>query len=286
MKIRDVLQGAVRRLEASSSSPRLDAELLLAFVRGWTRLDLIAHSDEELDEESERQFESLLAERLQHVPIAYLTGVREFWGLDFEVTREVLVPRPETELVVDKALEMLAGSTEQLRVLDLGTGSGCIAVSLAKALRESRAEAQVVAVDLSREALEVARRNAQRHGVHEMIEFRQSDWCAGLIGVAPFNLIVSNPPYIATDDTEVGPETAHEPRQALYSGPEGLDAIATILSTAGPYLRSEGVLLIEVGSRQRSDIERLVSSLDEHARWQLRFHRDLAGRDRVLEARR
>ncbi|MEX2272057.1 MAG: peptide chain release factor N(5)-glutamine methyltransferase [Vicinamibacterales bacterium] len=198
----------------------LDAEVIARHVLGWDRAQWIAGSRAAPPPDFAAAFEAAMTRRARGEPVAYITGTREFWGLDFEVTPDVLIPRPETELLVEQALKVVGGGV----VADVGTGSGCIAVAIA----HSRPFVHVIATDVSPAALGVARRNAARHGVAVRIEFVHT---AALDGVGDVDLVVSNPPYIAADDSTVSPDVReHEPHTALFSGDDGLDMIRALLA--------------------------------------------------------
>jgi len=207
--------------QAPEQNAALDAEVLARHVLGWDRARWLAESRSPAPAGFAPAFSSAIDRRAGGEPVAYITGTREFWGLDFEVTPAVLIPRPETELLVEEALTMIAGP----RVADVGTGSGCIAIALAHA----RPALQVVATDVSEAALAVARRNASRHGVADRIDFRLA---RGLDGTDDVDLVVSNPPYIARAEagTLMKDVVAFEPHQALFGGGDGLDVIRGILS--------------------------------------------------------
>lgn len=252
-----------------------EARLLLAHVLGRPLAWLFAHDDEVLDEAALLAFASLAARRAGGEPVAYLLGHREFYGREFAVSRAVLIPRPETELLVDLARRKVgAGNTaiQALRILDLGTGSGCIAITLA--LEIPRAE--VTAADASAEALVVAQANAERHGAK--LRLLQSDWYAALAGER-FDLIVSNPPYIAAGDPHLAEgDLRHEPPSALASGGDGLDAIRHIVAAASAHLTERGQLWFEHGYDQAGAARELLlaagfTGIEQHA--------DLAGIIRV-----
>jgi release factor glutamine methyltransferase len=252
MNVRDLLSAATKRLDGAEA--RVDAELLLARALGRPRAWLYAWPEYEPDASQRETFERLTSERERGEPIAYLIGHREFFSLDFEVTPAVLIPRPETELLVELALQRIPPDRE-IRIADLGTGSGAIALALAR----ERPRARVIATDASAAALEVARRNAARLGVAN-VTFAQGDWYAALAG-ASFDLIVSNPPYIASGDAhlDVG-DVRREPRAALVSGSDGLDAIRRIVAEAPVHLDAGGWLLIEHGWDQAPRVRALFES--------------------------
>lgn len=256
---------------ARAKLPASEARLLLGHVLERSAAWLVAHDDEALDEDALLAFASLVVRRAGGEPVAYLLGYREFFGRRFAVGPAVLIPRPETELLVELALARVgAGSTAT--ILDLGTGSGCIAITLALELPRAR----VTAVDSSSAALEVAAENALALGAS--LRLVQGDWFAGLAGER-FDLIVSNPPYVAAADPHLaGGDLRHEPLQALASGSDGLDAIRLITSRARRHLLPSGSLLIEHGYDQADEVRRLM---DRAGFSDITAHPDLAGVLRV-----
>ena len=266
-------------LLAASGLPRLDARALAERASGRDRTWLIAHGDAPADADAARAFEALAARRRAGEPLAYLLGWREFLGRRFEVGPAVLVPRPDTEAVVEAALARLPAVAP--RVLDLGTGSGVIAISIALA----RPDATVIATDLSAQALAVARANAERLGAAGRITLHQGDWWAAVPAQAPpFDAIVSNPPYIAESDPHLlDPALRHEPAGALASGPAGLQAIDTIAAGASSRLAHGGWLVIEHGHEQGAAVR---SRLALAGFVEITTLPDLAGRDRIGVGRR
>jgi release factor glutamine methyltransferase len=265
---------------ASLGVDRLDAQLLLAEVLGLgereARAWLRAHDTDRIDEAQRERYRALLQRRRTGEPVAYLLGRKEFHGLMLQVGPEVLVPRPDTELLVDWALEILQGRAAP-RVLDLGTGSGAIAVALAHA----RPDALVSAVDVSAQALHVALSNAARLGVH--LRGLQGSWWQALPeGEAPFDLVVSNPPYIAEGDPHLA-DLSHEPLLALTSGPDGLDALRTIIAGAAGHLRAGAWLLLEHGHDQAEAVQALLTQAGFEA---VSSRCDLAGHRRCTGGRR
>ena len=270
LTVRTVLATAIGRLSV------LDAELLLSHVLGTARSWLIAHSDDPLPSREVDRFSESLERAARGEPLAYILGYKEFWSLRLAVSPAVLVPRPETELLVERALALHSQSTG--RVADLGTGSGAIALALAR----ERPGWSVVATDISEEALKVARGNAAAHGLSQ-IEFLPGRWLDPLEG-RKFNLIVSNPPYIDERDPAMRtPALRHEPRIALTPGADALASIREIVQSAPPRLEPNGWLLLEHGSDQAAAVAReLVARGFTH----VRSHRDLAGHERMTEGRR
>ncbi|WP_405240059.1 peptide chain release factor N(5)-glutamine methyltransferase [Lentisalinibacter orientalis] len=276
----DDIGGWLRRARAAladvSDSPALDAELLLARALGRDRSWLIAHRDDTPAAGAKAQADAWLARRLTGEPLAYITGTREFWSLAFEVTPAVLIPRPDTEILVERALELIPRG-ERCRVLDLGTGSGAIAVAIAS----ERPAAEVTATDASAEALAVARRNAARL-VPGRVRFVVSDWFTAL-GSERCDLIVSNPPYVAQDDPALADAAlGFEPRRALTAGADGLDEIRRIAAGLPAHLTPGGRALIEHGAMQAAGVAGILRAVGLEV---VACRRDLAGADRVTEAR-
>lgn len=263
--LREALRWAACRL----ASAELDAELLLAHVLGKPRSYLFGHPDARLSAGEQRTFADLVERRCNGEPIAYLTGNKGFWSLDLTVTSAVLVPRPETELLVELALGLIPADADW-RVADLGTGSGAIALALAA----ERPRLAVTATDTDPGALAVAEANAERLGLN--IEFRRGDWFEALAGER-FDLLISNPPYVAENDPHLD-DLAYEPRGALTAGEEGLDALRIIAAGAGDYLRSAGRLLLEHGADQGAAVRNLLENAGFEA---VKTHPDLAGRERA-----
>lgn len=255
----------------------IDAEWLLLHVLGKPRSWLFAHGTDRLDAADVATFNALLARRLAGEPVAYLTGSRGFWTLDLTVSPATLIPRPETELLVELALERLPIGAP-LRIADLGTGSGAVALALAK----ERPQAQVVATDASPDALAIAQHNAARNHINS-VEFRLGSWLEALAG-EPCHLIASNPPYIATDDPHLAQgDLRFEPGMALASGADGLDAIRIIVRDAANHLHPGGWLLLEHGLDQGKAIRTL---LENAAYVEVATVQDLEQRDRVTLGRR
>jgi len=273
LRIDAALASAVSTLEGVSESPRLDAELLLARALDVARSYLFAHPDDELDPAAAERFHTVLGKRAQGMPMAYITGHREFWSMDLVVTPDTLIPRPETETLIEQAL-MRIPRRAAMQVLDLGTGSGAIALAIAR----ERPACQVVATDLSAGAIAVARENARRLMLPN-IEFVLGDWTAPVAG-RKFDFVVSNPPYVASDDPHLE-ALKYEPRSALSAGPDGLDAIRAIAATAMSLLKPAGALLLEHGAGQADDV---ATVLRGH-RWRdITLARDLSGQGRVTIA--
>ena len=260
-------------------SPRLDAELLISHALGCDRVRLYMDLQRPLLRGELDSVRALLVRRRRREPVAYILGEKEFYRHVFEITRDVLVPRPETEVLVDRALEALPASAE--RALDLCTGSGVIAITLAL----QRPGLLVDATDLSEAALAVAALNTARHGLRERVSLYHGDLFAALPLRAPYALIVTNPPYVADAEwTLLAPEiTAHEPRMALLAGGDGLCVLRRICDAAADWLQPGGALLCEVGRGQAAVV---AQRLRADARFErIAVHKDLAGVERVVEAR-
>lgn len=268
-----------------AENPRLDAEVLLATARGCRRIDLYTAFGDEASEEVRTAFRELVRRRAAGEPVAYLVGHREFYSLDFQVTPDVLIPRPETELVVVALLDhvkKLGASDAVVAIADVGTGSGILAVCAAKYVMNSH----VTAIDISTAALAVAQRNAVKHGVEEQIEFVESDLFSAVPPELRFDYIVSNPPYVSTAEmAQLAPDVRHhEPHLALHAGEQGTAVIRPLISQAAERLKPGGALLVEISPMIAESVEQLVrenSSLALDA-----TIRDLAGHARVVQASR
>ena len=261
-----------RALEGSGLVP-LDAQVLLAHVTGRDRAWLAAHPGDGLPRTESETFFALAKRRREGEPIAYLTGIREFWGLPLAVSRAVLIPRPETETLVELALARLP-TDRDLAVLDLGTGSGAIALAIA----HERPRARVVATDISEEALAVARTNAQRLGISN-VEYVRSDWYDG-VAATRFDLIAANPPYVEPEDPHLGAgDLRFEPHSALTPGGDGLGALRAIVGGASAFLVPGGTLVVEHGHNQADQVRALFAAA---ALIDIAGARDLAGVPRVI----
>jgi len=264
-------------------NPRADAEILLAHSLGLRRIDLYVQYDKPLTREELALFREMVRRRARREPVAYITGEKEFWSLALKVTPAVLIPRPETECLVEAALAFLSndGEANGRKVLDLGTGSGAIVIALAA----QRPHDVFIAVDRSPSALAIARENAEQHGVADRIRFMDGDWFEP-VGKAVFDLIVSNPPYIRQKELEsLQPEIRQfEPAAALDGGPEGIDDLAHIIFTAPPYLRPSGCMLLEIGWDQKPLLEAVAQKAGCYE--EMAFIKDYSGHDRVLTLRK
>ncbi len=275
--IAGVLEAAVEQLSSASSTARLDAELLLAACLGRPRSFLIAHGGEALSPGTCERFSRSVERRTRGEPVAYIVGRREFWSLEIEVNAHVLVPRPETERLVEFALEVLP-PREGAKVLDLGTGSGAVALAIA----HERPAARIIATDVSPEAITLACRNAERLELGN-VSFLVGDWYEP-VGAMHFDLIVSNPPYVAANDAALASaELRAEPRGALVPGANGLEAIECIVAPVQEHLCPGGWLVIEHGANQATVVAALLSKVGLS---NIRTLQDLAGHDRVTAGRR
>jgi release factor glutamine methyltransferase len=304
--LRSALGDAIAQLEREPvPSAPLAAELLLMHTLGCDRTWLYAHPERELDAAMRERYFSLVAQRASGVPTQHLTGHQEFWGLDFEVTPDVLIPRPETEHVIEVALERLGVAIDgdssrrhaELRIADVGTGSGCIAVALAHELPCAR----ITATDISAAALEIAARNAARHGVASRVDFIECNLLDAVFHQSPFavaqgkpatshqspslDLLASNPPYIGRSEAATLPREVreHEPEAALFAGETGTEIYAPLIAQAPALLKPGGILVLELGHNSAEHVSRLLTN----PAWSdLALTNDLAGIPRVASARR
>jgi len=276
LSIRQYLEDGAAILRTVTDSPRLEAELLMGLVLRKPRSFLHAWPEERLRVPQADCYERLLRRRFAGEPIAYMTGIREFWSMPLRVTPDVLIPRPETELLVEKALLKMPDD-EDLRVLDLGSGSGAVSLAIAR----ERPRAHVIGVDISRAAMNVARMNAKLQKLANA-EFRESDWFDAVRG-EKFHVVVGNPPYVAEDDLHLARGDAlFEPRLALDAGPGGMECFRAIIDRAHNYIVRQGWLLLEHGPDQHMPLRRLLEAQHYH---DIAFHKDAAGHDRVTECR-
>jgi release factor glutamine methyltransferase len=282
--LKDALTSAINRLTAAQvGSPRMNAELLLMFTLGCDRAHLFAHPERELTTEEQTRYQAALDQRAQGIPSQCITGHQEFWGMDFIVTPAVLIPRPETEHVIETVLKLNNGGRASPpgflpRIVDVGTGSGCIALALAKEFRHS----EIHATDISPAALEIARTNAARHQLENQIHFHQTDLLQGL-NPAAFDFVVSNPPYVGeSEQDEVQLEVRKfEPRNAVFAGPTGTELIERLIPQAHTALKPGGWLVIEISG---TIADRVKAMLQE---WQhVQITNDLQGIPRVAAAQK
>ena len=278
-EVRSLIDEGAARLGRVSDEPRREAEVLLGAALARPRAWLLANPDERiLDCEATDRYEALVTRRALGEPVAYLLGEKEFWSLPLAVGPGVLIPRPETELLVERALAHLPVD-RPCAVLDLATGSGAVALAIAS----ERPQAQIVATDLAAAAVEAARGNAVKLGLGGRVAVRAGHWYEPVAGQR-FDLIVANPPYIALDDRRVDPGVRHyEPPQALFAGTDGLAALREVIAGAPRHLEAGGWLAVEHGDTQAAAVRALFQAVGFEA---VQTHRDPAGRDRCTEGRR
>lgn len=282
MDIASVLNKAVVSLENQGiATPRLDAEVLLCALLKKGRTILYCHPGEQLTEKENEKYEQWIERRKHGEPVAYIVGKREFWSLPFEVSRHVLIPRPETEILVEEVLKICGdGGVKNPRILEIGTGCGAISVSLASELNE----ACIVATDISREAIAVAMKNAYNNGVENQISFLIGHLFQPVSG--KFDIIVSNPPYISEEEYDNLPSEVREfePKTALLAGTEGTEVHGAIIREGVVYLEMGGSLLMEMGAGQKDRIENMLK--ESHLYDNITWRADYAGINRVSIARR
>jgi release factor glutamine methyltransferase len=282
--LRDALASAISRLTAANvPSPRLNADLLLMFTLECDRAHLYAHPERQLSADEQRRYDQALIERERCVPTQYITGHQEFWGMDFIVTPAVLIPRPETEHVIETVLERVRAGwallpASLLRIVDVGTGSGCIALALAKELPG----AEIHATEISPAALEIARANAARRQLEDRVKFHQTDLLQGLER-GGFDFVVSNPPYVGeSEEDQVQLEVRkYEPRNAVFAGATGLEVIERLIPQARECLKLGGWLVIEISGTIADDVRGLLSGWND-----VQVTKDLQGIPRVMSALR
>jgi release factor glutamine methyltransferase len=282
VQLKQALASAVNRLSANHvPSPRLNAELLLMFTLNCGRAYLYAHPERELTLGEQSRYDAALAERARGVPTQYITGHQEFWGMDLIVTPAVLIPRPETEHVIETVIDSVRrvpAPDDPLRIADVGTGSGCIALALAKELPH----AEIHASDISAAALEVARANAARHQLESRIQFHEVDLLAGFENNA-FDFIVSNPPYVGeSEEDQVQLEVRKfEPRSAVFAGPTGMEVLTRLVPQARAALKPGGWLVMEISGAISEKVQHLLQDWND-----VRIRPDLQSIPRVAQARK
>lgn len=276
MKISSLIHQGINALQNSSDTPRLDTEYMLMALLNLKRVDLIVDSNREIDQKTINTFHQMIEARQAGKPLSYIIGSEEFMGLTFEVNENVLIPRDDTEVLVEKIIELYK-TKNNLNILDIGTGSGAIAIALAKFLHVNH----VIAVDKYNEALTIARQNAKTNDVINKIKFIQSDLFEALDDYTNyFDIIVSNPPYIPKNDIlDLQVEIKeHEPMTALDGGVDGLDFYRQIVQQADTFLKAKGLLAFEIGYNQAADVQQLMAQAFED----IQVIKDLSGLDRVV----
>jgi release factor glutamine methyltransferase len=282
MMVYEILNESAKTLEAVGiPSARLDAEVLLAFCLGCDRLEFFKNPQMPLDLTQLTAYQKLIDRRLRWEPVAYITGRKDFWTFTLKVNKDVLIPRPETEIIVEEILDISKKSdASRIKILDIGTGSGAIAIALAC----EKSQASIMATDISPEALNVARKNAESLGLQNRIDFRQGDLFEPVEGF--FDIIASNPPYIGAEEYEELPEgvRSFEPREALFAGQSGLEFYEKIIYQTPGHLEKNGWILLEIGATQEKEICRIMDNSGFYDSIEMR--RDYAGLPRVIKARR
>ena len=296
MKIKDLFKNGVQRLKkAGIPEPELEVSLLLAHLLNIDRTSLLLAENRDLDDGQLEKFEFIFVRRLHREPLAYIIEEKEFWSLSFKVSKDVLIPRPETELLIEITLKTMKNQfkspeEQSINILDLGTGSGIIAVIMALELPA----AAIAAIDLSFNALKVAKHNAKRHKVAERIQFVNCDWFGGLSPLAKYDLVLANPPYIARDILEkpfgetsksLQPEVgSYEPHLALDGGKRGIQSMSRIAEDLGQTLKSGGWFFMEIGADQAEDVSDIFKGTALYDN--IAIHKDYAGLPRVFQARK
>lgn len=292
--VRKVLEWTTGHLKKhGSDTPRLDAEILLAHCRGCQRIQLYTAYDEPLTDAVRAKMRDLVQRRAQAEPVAYLVGHREFFSLDFRVTHDVLIPRPDTETLVMEIIEATkqlaaartaAGDETPIQIVDLCTGSGCVAISVAKRCQTAKVNVEITATDISAAALAVATDNAAKHGVESLITFVEGDLFKPVPTDKRFDIIASNPPYIPTAEIEtLDAEVAkHEPRLALDGGASGFDIIDRLIATAPHYAAPNALFLMELSPEQADSATQRLNAAGPYR--DVTVRKDLAGRPRVMRA--
>jgi release factor glutamine methyltransferase len=282
MTVHDILNESTKALEAVDiPSARLDAEVLLSFCLGCDRLEFFKNPDMAISETKLSAFRNLIARRLQWEPVAYITGRKEFWTFVLAVNNSVLIPRPDTEVLVEEALNICRKmNSSEIKILDIGTGSGAIAIALALEITF----AKVVATDISPASLNLAQRNAAALGLKEKIDFRPGNLFEPVDDI--FDIIVSNPPYIAAEEYEKLPAGVknYEPREALLAGKSGLEFYEKLIYQAAGFLKKNGWLLLEIGAKQEAGVRGIMEAACFYESIEMR--RDYSGLPRVMKARR
>lgn len=277
--VADLLRKAVEDLRGKTETPRLDAELILAHLLSCSKINLITNQDRKVRNDVAEKFFSLIGRRVKKEPIAYLINQKEFFSLDFYVNEDVLIPRPETEIIVEEILRISQKYKDSnISIIDCGTGSGCIAISIADTLRKCGTDFSVLALDHSEKSLQIAKLNAKKNNVEEYITFICSDWLNSIAADEKFDFIVANPPYIDRGDTGIAPQILFEPHSALFSGKNGTADIEQLIPQAANLLHKDGCFLCEIGETQGMMVLELATSYFA----QIDLIKDLSGKDRVL----
>jgi len=281
MQLGEALREGIERLKAADvGSPRMNAETLMKFTLGCDRAYLYAHPERQLTAEELERYQTAIGERAAGKPSQYIIGHQEFWGLDFLVTPAVLIPRPETEHVIEMVLDLVREQDTRVpRIVDVGTGSGCIALALAHELPDARMEAN----DISAAAVEIARANAARLNLDRRVRFHHGDLLEGIPESERFDFIVSNPPYVPRSEPEKVQKQVfeHEPHSAVFGGDTGMQVYERLVPQARAYLKDGGWLVMEIGFSQLEQVQELLGGWAE-----ARVKEDLQGIPRVVAARK
>lgn len=275
---KDIIIENKDKLQNVSSISQREVEIILEFLTKKDHLYFVKNPDEKIDDDVVINLKSLIKKREKGAPLEYITHNKEFYGLNFFVNQSVLIPRPETEMLVEEAFNFLENKND-FSILDLGTGSGAIAVSLAKLLKDRGGKFRIVATDKSLKAIKVARRNAIQNNVKSKIKFKESNWFENVD--EKYDVIISNPPYVKKNDIKIFPFLSYEPKEALFSGEDGLDDIKFLLKNILNYLNVGGLFLCEFGSDQKENIEKEIGENKKVKNF--RILNDLAGLPRVLK---
>ncbi len=283
LTVAELIKKGADYLEDRSSTPRLDAEVLLRFILGFNSTQLVIERSTGVSAEACAEFLKLIERRRVGEPVAYLVGTKEFFGREFKVDKHTLVPRPESEHLVEEILKFVTQARlGDISILDLGTGSGILLITLVRELTDRGINVRGVGVDISAEALTVAKENADKICPRDSVAFRYGSWWQPIQAEERFNVIVTNPPYISIHDKNVSPETAFEPQRALYSGVDGLDDYRTIVSEVSKHLEPKGIFCGEFGYTQAKAIKEIISSACSNL--SLSVIKDMAGHDRLFKA--
>jgi release factor glutamine methyltransferase len=266
-------------------SPRLSAELLLGAVLGMKRIELYTRFDEVVDEDKRGRLRELVKRAGEHEPVAYLVGRTEFYSLEFEISRECMIPRPETELLVERAIEFLRGRDGEQYVCDLCTGCGCIAAAIAKNFTLCK----IIATDISDAALEAASRNVAKHRIEGRVKLLRGDLFDAIVpelDVVRFDLVVCNPPYVSAGEIEMLEKSVrdYEPREAIYGGADGLDVYRRIIGRVSDFLKADGAIMLEIGYAQGQAVRGLLEESGVFE--EIRIEKDLSNNDRIATAKK
>lgn len=263
--------------EASIEEAALDARLLISHALGLNSIDYATQGERPISDEDYEKIITLRDQRLLRIPMSQIFGEKEFWSINFKVTKDTLTPRPDSETLIEAVLREIPDKNAALNIVDMGTGSGCLLLSLLCELPNATG----LGIDISEKALKIAKENSENLNLSSRADFIISNWTENLPGDAKFDIIISNPPYIGLNEkNDLSPEVKdHEPAIALFSGPEGLDDYGKIAQLIGPHLSPDGLLALEIGHTQAANVKEIFTSAGFN---NISLHKDLAGRDRGL----